>query len=111
MVSEVGWKMDPTLKVFLKQSNKMSAGQDKLQEQLQKDRNTGRGKLNTAISAGQEELKKSLKSKINYIKAAQSEFKESITDTLDRQLKDAMAMIKQQAQNLHDEFTSEVRCT
>jgi hypothetical protein len=58
MVSEVGWKMDPTLKAFLKQLNKMSAGQDKLQEQLQKARNTCRGKLNMAISAGQEELKK-----------------------------------------------------
>lgn len=59
MMSEVaGRKMNPTLKVFLKQLNKMSAGQDKLQEQLQKDRNNGWGKLNTSISADQEELKK-----------------------------------------------------
>jgi hypothetical protein len=57
--------------------------------------------------AGQEELT----SEISAIKTGQSEFKEIITDMLDRQLKGVMAVVKQKTQNLRKEFDSELYAT
>jgi hypothetical protein len=55
------------------------------------------------VVAGQE-----LTSEISAIMAGQSEFREIIMDTLDRQLKGVMAMVKQKTQNLRKEFGSEL---
>jgi hypothetical protein len=52
-----------------------------------------------------------LKSKISDIKAAQREFEETTTDTIGKQFKSVMTMIKQQAQNLHEEFGSKFQVT
>jgi ElaB/YqjD/DUF883 family membrane-anchored ribosome-binding protein len=50
-----------------------------------------------------------LKSKISDIKAGQSEFKETLTDTVDRWLKGIMAVAKQEAEILRKEFSSELQ--
>jgi hypothetical protein len=90
-------KLDTTLQVILEQLNKISIGQDqmaaihnKLQQQLKK-----------GIIRGQEELRwdtiasHELRSEMSDIKASQSEFKETITNMLDRQLEGAMEVVQQ----------------
>jgi hypothetical protein len=45
------------------------------------------------------------------MKTAQTEFEESVTDALDRQLKGIMTVVKQQVQKLCEEFCSELQVT
>jgi FtsZ-binding cell division protein ZapB len=71
LVSEVGFKTDAILQVVLEQLKELKKDMSASQE-LRKD-----------ICTSQEELK----SEISDINAAQSEFKETITDVLDGQLK------------------------
>jgi hypothetical protein len=95
-VSEVGSTPELAFKTILEQLNKLSAGQNKtyaFQDQLA----PGQDKL----AAYHEELKqnvclKELKSEISDIKAAQMEFREKITDTLHRQLKGVVGVVRQQ---------------
>jgi hypothetical protein len=75
--------MDPALQAILTQLNTISAGQDKVAvyQKLKKYKSTRQNKhqqeLIKDISTSQKELKK----EISDIKAAHSEFKETITDT------------------------------
>jgi hypothetical protein len=59
------------------------------------------------MSAGQEWII----CKVTVIRAGQSEFKERITDTIDKQLKNVMGVVNWQTKNLHDEFNSELQVT
>jgi hypothetical protein len=84
------------LQAILEQLNKLNDGQDKL-------------------SASQEELRRGmsiiheqLKSEIRAFWAGQGKFKGRIIDMLNKPLKGIKTMVKQQAQNLCKEFSSEL---
>lgn len=47
--------------------------------------------------------------KVTVIRAGQSEFKERITHTIDKQFKNVMVVVNWQTKNLHDEFNSELQ--
>jgi hypothetical protein len=89
-------KLDTTLQAILGQLHKISIGQDQMaaiHNKLQQ--------LKKGIILGQEELRRDtsasheLKMEMSDTKAGQSEFKETITNMLDRQLEGAMEVVQQ----------------